>query len=171
MRVVSKNSEADIVKHEALNSLNWRLRELAGNLLRMIRGSGGTHLIGIQAKALVDAIVSYHEKVGAYPAAHEIAAPLSIAHEPEVIEGMDEEACEEVHAQQAVIRGALQLAASRLLVQPLQGLRGERDMERGMRRYAEARSEKRRRRMAEVKAALADLAPSSKSRTRRRPRG
>jgi hypothetical protein len=38
--IVSENSEADIARHSALARVEWRLRELAANLLRIIRGAG-----------------------------------------------------------------------------------------------------------------------------------
>jgi hypothetical protein len=40
MRIVSENSETDLARQRALDQVDWKIRELTANLLRITRGAG-----------------------------------------------------------------------------------------------------------------------------------
>jgi hypothetical protein len=68
MEVVSENSEAELARRrredevaDALEQLGGRLRTLATNLLRIIRGAGKPSEIVFQA------MTAYHEAAGRWP--------------------------------------------------------------------------------------------------------
>jgi hypothetical protein len=76
VRVVISNSEADIAHQRAVRQIEWPLRDLLSNLLRVTRGAGKPHLIGEQAASLVLAFQDYRKVVGLWPASDEIARTL-----------------------------------------------------------------------------------------------
>jgi hypothetical protein len=65
--IVSENSEADIARHSALARVEWRLRELAANLLRIIRGAGKPYEVMLQMGELAEAIQAYQDVSGRPP--------------------------------------------------------------------------------------------------------
>lgn len=145
MKIVAENSESDIKRRQARDEVVWPLTELTANLLRVTRGAGKPYEIGRQAVALINAMQNHWDVVGQYPSSDELTVALDIDPSREFLEGGGEEFYEEVHAQQQVIRGALQIAASRLLSQRTQESAGERELRegtRGLARVAEARRKK-----------------------------
>jgi hypothetical protein len=40
MRIVSENSEADFARNTAMAKVDWALRDLTANLMRVTRGAG-----------------------------------------------------------------------------------------------------------------------------------
>ena len=108
------------------------LRELAANLLRVTRGSGRPHYIGRHARALVDALIEYRDIVGHFPSPEELANALAIEPSPERIEQMSDEEFDQFRAKHSIVRGALQIVASRLLDQKTHITVGENEMYRGL---------------------------------------
>lgn len=49
MRIVSENSNEDLAARQVLAAVRWDLRQLAANLLRVIRGAGKPHLLAQQS--------------------------------------------------------------------------------------------------------------------------
>jgi hypothetical protein len=89
------------------------LIELTANLLRVTRGAGKAWAIGDQAVALVKAMAKFQEITGIWPTA-ELANEISSWDELPSYLTKDED-IEHHYAEQAALRGALQIVASRLL--------------------------------------------------------
>src|SRR3546814_3890817 len=128
MDVVSSNSDAEIARNDALQGLRWRLRELAANLMRIARGGGKPHGVGEQVYAVLEGYRAYHAAAGYYPGNDEIADAVSIAHPEGYLSGLNDLSVDEVRAEQQIVRGALQVAASRLMGPRTQETTGGHDM-------------------------------------------
>jgi hypothetical protein len=122
---------------------------MAANILRIVRGAGKPYNLRRQCIAVVAALDQYAD-AGGLIGEDEIRARLSIA------EG-ERRASEEADFEEGAIRGALQIAASRLLGQLSQVRNGEREFADGWIALAEAREARRRRYAAEAKAARTAL--------------
>jgi hypothetical protein len=132
MRIVSENSEADLAHQRAMAPVDWALRDLAANLMRVTRGAGRPHYVGRQAQALVEALSEYRDAIGYFPSPEEIANALAIERSPERIEQMSDEEFDLFRAEHAIVRGSLQIVASRLLDQKTQETAGEDEMYKGL---------------------------------------
>ena len=143
MEVVSEN-KVDLSRQRALSEVSWALRDTASNLLRVIRGAGKPHEIGQQAQTLLQAFVSYQEITGMLPPAYELAEILSVERDPQVMGRLEGQALDRAYAEQRVIRGALQLAASRLISQSTQERAGEHEMYEGINAIGRIHEEMRR---------------------------
>lgn len=135
MRIVSENSAEDLARFEAERQVDLALRELAANVLRVVRGAGRPYELDRQAIAFAEACEAYREAVGHYPASEGLGAAL---HVREILEPgkWGEQEHEFAEAREAMIRGGLQIAASRLLGQPTQERAGESELFDGGRQYA-----------------------------------
>jgi hypothetical protein len=142
MQIVSENSEADLVRKRALSQIGWALRDLTANLIRVSRGAG-PHEIGLQAEALIEALVAYRDAAGNFPWSEDLANILTVEPDPEIMERMNDDHLDQVDAEQAIIRGSLQIAASRLLGQELQESAGHRELYGGLRELEGIRAERR----------------------------
>jgi len=130
MKVVSENTGADLARKRASQRVDDALRELTANLLRVVRGAGRPHDIADQSLALTDSLVAYREATGVLPFGDDLAAVIQPG-EPDLrLWGGDEQARHYAH--QLVIKGSLQVTASRLLHQPTQEAAGRREMHDGM---------------------------------------
>jgi hypothetical protein len=121
MKVVSDNK--DFEERRCRQRVESALRELTGNLLRVARGAGRHEAIYNQALQFVIACKEYHEQVGYYPD-NELPAILNTA--------PDFDAPELKHAEHKIVRGALQMTASRLLGQWTQERNGENEFRAGI---------------------------------------
>jgi hypothetical protein len=70
LRIAAENSDAGIKKRRALQDLSWPLRELAANLIRIVRGAGKSHELLDQMTRVMKAMQEYCEAVGAWPSAY-----------------------------------------------------------------------------------------------------
>lgn len=147
MRIVSENSEADIARERALKEIHWAVRELTANLLRVTRGAGRAYEIGSQAQSLVDAFMAYRAAAGYFPSSDEISRALSVSYDGDVERNLSANDLAWLHGERAVVRGSLQIAASRLLGQATQEAAGSSEMHKGLREIEQIR-EKNRKRMA-----------------------
>jgi hypothetical protein len=125
MRVVSENSPADLAKNAAMQKVDRSLRELAANLMRVARGSGNAREMPQQAQDFIDAVVAYQDAAGRDPPPGAMAEVLRVSIELEARQHWSDARTHMYHAEHDVLRGALQLAASRLLGQRLQDRAGE----------------------------------------------
>lgn len=142
MRIVSENSDAEIAAARARDEIVWPLRELAANLMRVIRGAGKPYDIGKQAAAVVSAFVDYREVVGAYPTSYEITHALRLDTDKN-----DDAPVQEDRwgwAEEDIVRGCLQMAASDLLGQATQRSAGRHEMMKGLMEIEAIRQENRR---------------------------
>jgi hypothetical protein len=144
LRLAVENKQADIDKEWAKREIEWPLRELAANIIRVVRGAGKSYELGRQCVAVIEAFKRYHEKVGHWPATWEIDQALSIRRDD--TNATYDEAWEREHACETVIRGALQVTASRLVGQNTQEERGRSEMMDGVNTVERIREEARKRR-------------------------
>lgn len=141
MKVVSETTDEDRAKLAAERDqaeARWRfgvaLRQLAANLIRVTRGAGQGYSVGEQANTLLEVAVQYRDAFGHWPSDWEYREALQ--HEDD----RDDEYGPRQQRQDAIdtiIRGSLQIAASRMLEQPLQVKAGERELDAGLRDYVE----------------------------------
>lgn len=122
MRLVVENSDQDVARIEARKDLDWPLRELAANLLRVVRGAGYPARLASQMGDVLAAMKAYHATAGCYPSADEIANVLSLTRREEVVSD------EMTYAVDTMISGALQMAASELVGQRTQESRGRSEL-------------------------------------------
>ncbi len=146
--LVSENSQAQIDKERAAAEVSWPLRDLAANLLRIIRGAGKPEEIIRQINELVRALAAYKDATGQWPPPHELASMLDIDRPKDWTATLRDAYLQRHYAAEQIIRGALQQAASRLLGQTPQASSGEHEMYEGIRELEKAHSEIRRERDA-----------------------
>lgn len=144
VRLASSNSERDTARHEAAEAIEWPLRELAANFMRVIRGAGKPHEIGRQCVRVVERFNSYRDAHGCYPSSFEIMEALRLNKDESYLERCSEESLTWYHAEKKMVRGALQVAASQLLGQLTQERAGDSEMFEGMRPIEEIRERNRR---------------------------
>ena len=127
----------------ALVPVRQALRDLAANLLRIMRGSGDPHQIVKQAIVFLDEVDRHTRTVGSMPDGDDFANALAI--EELAIDGAppSERRQQRLHALQVILQGALQIAASRLQRQGVNERAGEREVESGAEILAELREEAR----------------------------
>jgi hypothetical protein len=147
-RLVSENSEAQIDRERSAAAVSWSLRDLASNLLRIIRGAGKPEGIVRQIDELVRVLVAYKDATGQWPLPHELAAMLDIDRSESLQAALKDGELHRLYAQEQIISGALQQAASRLVGQTTQASAGAHEMHDGIRELEEARAEIRRERNA-----------------------
>ena len=71
-------TDADLARRFALQTVEDALRDLAANILRTIRGGGRPHTILPQVQVLMESALSYREQVGQFPAPDDLGQALEI---------------------------------------------------------------------------------------------
>jgi hypothetical protein len=155
LRVVAENSSAALAEKAPNDRLTWALRDLAANLLRIIRGAGRPPTLVANMDAVIRGIEDYRETTGHWPWPEEYSAALSIDRDDEWRRGLKGFERDSFYAEERIIRGALQQAASRLVGQKTQERMGESEMYDGIHDLEKAREEMRKEREAAYKAARA----------------
>lgn len=148
-RLVVTNTGAERARTWATEAVSWAVRDLAANLLRIVRGAGKPHEVVGQIAGLTQALASYREAFGHGLLPHELSGMLSIDHPEEWRTGLKNSALHRLYAEERIVRGALQVAASRLVEQRTQERVGERELRDGVRDLEDARAEMRREMEAE----------------------
>jgi hypothetical protein len=169
LRLAVENDQRDIDKERAKRDIEWPLRELAANIIRVVRGAGKSYEIAGQCVAVIEAFQRYREKVGVWPGSSEIDQALSIRREAENASYDDVWELEYAHG--TIVRGALQVAASRLVGQNTQEQRGRSELMDGVNSIERIREEMRNR-LAEaerVRRQASKPKPSVRKRKARRP--
>jgi hypothetical protein len=146
MRVVSENSEQDLAKRSAAEQLEYGLRELAANMMRVVRGAGKPYEIAPQIFGLTGLLQDYKEAVGTWPSSYDVGQMLELGYRFEHLAARDDSEDMFHRAEHEVMRASLQFAASRLMEQRTQETRASSDMHDAMRRIEEIRAERRRQR-------------------------
>jgi hypothetical protein len=149
MRLVSSKSDEEFRRKQARDNLDWPLRDLTANLMRIARGAGRPNLLSRQLDACLDALRTYLKEHGSLPPAHTIQDILDPdaayrGHRPWIAEerGSEIESDHEL-ALREIRRGALQSVASMLLGQQPQFSSGENAIHEGIRRWDEVRAKRR----------------------------
>lgn len=153
------NDQKEAVRARAARAIEWPLRDLAANMIRVARGAGKPHEVLEQCLKVIDRFQEYREAHGFWPGADEVKEVLSIRNE--LLDRVNDEWWEREHAREMILRGALQVCASRLVGQSTQEQRGRSDMMDGVRELELIREEERKRRAAEQKALRQSQKPKS----------
>jgi len=171
MKVVSERSAEEIeaerkarAREIASDDFRWALVDLAVNVIRVTRGAGKAYEVGRQANKLIETMQAHWDAFGHYPAEADFHEALRHTADRDPEYGL-EQWRRDAFAQ--IIRGSLQVTASRLAGQPTQVAAGEDEMWRGLRYYEEWREEQRRENAERDRAARA-AAKSAKSKPVRR---
>jgi hypothetical protein len=159
MKIVVENTEEDLERERVKKEVEWVRRDvdtallsLTANLFRVTRGAGRAWEIAKQTRELLDAFVVFAEAAKHLPPADGLQAALNIEPELRNRGTILEDLRPRQDAEQDVIRGALQIAASRLLGQGLQEARGMSEMYSGINQIIELRREESEQRIREREA-------------------
>lgn len=129
--LVSSQSEAEVVRGREMPRISYKLRAMMANLLRVTRGAGKPEQILRDCKEFLDSVEELYDKSETYPNGKELKQMLSIKKEYSFKISDDEK--EREHAEIVIVRGALQISASRLLGQLTQERAGDSEMYEGIR--------------------------------------
>jgi len=162
LSLVPQADPAEREKAEALRDLEWETRELAANLLRVIRGAGRPSELPQQIISLGEAILEVNKTARAWA--------IWSAMEETLQSGLPErwEELESSAYRTPIIRGSLQLVASTLLNQHAQQSAGDREIGEGIRELEERR-ERQRKRWAEERAGEALRRARRATKAKKRP--
>lgn len=141
LRVVSSQTSTQIERNYAEGELEFPFRNLAANIIRVVRGAGRPEDMIAQMLACLDAAEAYRKLTGHYPKAKIYRRFLNLAEfyfdpttwadekEKEAILQLSMSGYpEKIEAERMIHRGALQVAASRLLGQHTQEVAGDHEM-------------------------------------------
>jgi hypothetical protein len=130
MRVVSSQSDKDIRRKETEQQMRALVRDLAANILRVVRGGGRAYSLLLQMQESIVAAQEYHAAHDQWPSDLDLTRWLNW--EPPIEQDMARWAIDREEARRTIVRGSLQLAASRLVDQPLHVAAGEREISEGV---------------------------------------
>jgi hypothetical protein len=165
MKIVSENSEEDLETRRkesemrfARSKVKAALIDLTANLLRIVRSpdtGGKPYQVLRETVTLMEAFKEYDKVAGHWPPAHEIAEALSTRPVHESIDEAIKHWDPVKHAEDTIISGALQIAASRLLGQRTIAIKGSSEMHDGIRELEQAYMERLKKEEAERQERLA----------------
>jgi hypothetical protein len=144
LELVSSNSESDLKQRQALVEVCFALRAMTANLMRLARGTGAAYEIGPQLDRVIQALIGYRDVVGTYPTSFELSEALLVRRELPVGTEWASDRRREHNAIECMVRGALQIAASRLAGQRTHESRGESELRNGFYALEALRAEWRR---------------------------
>ncbi|MBO9168426.1 hypothetical protein [Rhizobium sp. L245/93] len=151
LRVVAKNTQAEIDRGPAQHEVDRTLIILAANILRVVRGAGKPDEVIEQCVDVVNAAIEFQDKTGGYLSSYAVADAILL--KPEKVEDYESFHANRQWAIESMVSGSLQYAASRLLDQQLHIQKGERELMSGFRQLEEIYQEARMARLAAEKAA------------------
>ncbi len=148
-----KQSPKEVRQELARDQLDYALRELTANLLRIVRGAGMPHRIGVDLGALRQAVHEYKRAHGDWPSPKVLVeilrfesgiAELQGRRSQAEIDAMEERGLfDRMDAEYEICRGALQIVASDLLGQRIQKIAGQKELYEGIRNLQAARERRR----------------------------
>lgn len=150
MKVVATNSAADLAREHAMLDVQSALAELAANLLRVIRGAGKPYMLPRNAADFLKAVVAYNEITGPIPFEGRVLDALDIGYDLDARLEMSPDNQERTLAEEQIVQGALQIAASQILGQKTQERAGSSEMHAGIRDLEALRRRQRLAREAEL---------------------
>ena len=140
LRLVSARSDAEVAAEEARRELYETLRSFAANLLRIMRGAGKPDQVAGQCVDLLDALERHRAAQGRMPDAAELIDALALPRRRLFRRTLPRDMRRIFDAEQKLLRGALQVAASQLLGQSAQEATGESEVREGARESLEGRA-------------------------------
>lgn len=81
-RIVSEQSEKDIERKRTRDEIGFRLRELAANVLRIVRGAGKSYNLLDEMTACVRSFQEFRDAHGHWPESHAIDEALRLEDGP-----------------------------------------------------------------------------------------
>jgi hypothetical protein len=114
MDVLDGDFQHELARERALDGVQRAVRDLAANILNVVRGAGRSEKIAAQAQALVHAMEAHRSIAGCAPSSSEIAGALNIIANADRVAMLNVQHRAELHATQSMIFGALMIAGSRL---------------------------------------------------------
>lgn len=162
LTVASERSEIEIQQHADSERVKHSLRQLAANMLRIVRGAGSPKLAR-QMGDCVDAFEAYRASHGSYPPFQSIQEyldpdkttsenrPWSLPDTQQLIRWEADGSVDRKFALQEIRSGALQLAASQLVDQLTHEARGKHELLDGVRAYIAAQEKGREYHRSELK--------------------
>ncbi len=149
MPTVSEEPATDFAREDAEERVAAALRELTANLIRVTRGAGAAYDIGRQAVVLIEAMKKFRDAAGVWPSSDGLSAMLDIRPEQR-FSGEDGRRNALAGAEEVIMRGSLQMAASRLMGQQIQERMGQNEMRKGLSEIEALRQAPRRETKAEA---------------------
>ncbi|MGR3512962.1 MAG: hypothetical protein ACU0GG_09375 [Paracoccaceae bacterium] len=139
-RMMDQQTEHEVELRRSEMEVDYRLRDLTANLIRLARGGGGKfYEVEQQMKDALVAFGKYREVAGEGVSSHKIDKALNLRPELERRDFEDQADVKRQEGTACMIRGALQFAASHLLGQNTQGANGVEEMFKGQRIIEECR--------------------------------
>ncbi|WP_373413736.1 hypothetical protein [Ensifer aridi] len=160
LTVVAENTRQQVDANIMQEQVDYALRELAANIIRVVRGAGKPDDIIDQCNEVLKTAIEYQDKTKRFVHHYSVAAALHL--KPERVRDYDSFEGQRQLALHQMIKGSLQVTASRLLGQLTQENRGEREMFEAFRELEHLYQELRKKREAKAKAARAKGAPKRK---------
>jgi hypothetical protein len=114
LEALDEDFQMELARERALDGVQRAVRELAANILNVVRGAGRSEMIAVHAQALCHTMEAHRSIAGCAPSSSEIAGALNIAAKAERVALLNIEHRAELHATQSMIFGALMIAGSRL---------------------------------------------------------
>lgn len=147
MKIVSDQSPEELAaerlrraKEDAKDDFDRAIRALAINILRITRGAGKPYDVGHQVGTLAEAMRAHWDAFSYWPDEADFQRALSYEDEREAEYGPRQQRAD---ALETIMRGSLQVVASRLAGQQMQIRAGEAELLDGLREYDIWRSESR----------------------------
>jgi hypothetical protein len=150
LKVVAEQSDQERTVKFARSDIDFHLRQLAANVIRVVRGAGSSSDLVRQCHKVVECAHAYHEAAGHWPPAFELSEMLRI--DEQDVKGSDFW-INRHYAKEQMVSGALRLTAGRLVEQKLQEGHGEREMMDGFRSLERLFEESRHQREQEARLA------------------
>jgi hypothetical protein len=121
LKVVSQQSSAQRDAGYELISLQRAVGDLAANLMRLIRGAGKPGRLLPQVHSIAEGAERYHSIAGHWPDGLTLTENLGVGPDDERLAAAGDLYAARMYAEEMIVRGALQFAASTLLHQILRG--------------------------------------------------
>jgi hypothetical protein len=164
LTVVAETDPADVEKALAERELSWETREMAANLLRIIRGAGKPQLLPQQIIDLSEQILETSKSARAWAVWSAMEDVLHSAL-PDAFDALERE-----EALRMIAKGSLQYAASRLVYQAAQEGAGRDEIVDGIERRERVIERYQEKLRAEQAAYLASLSRPARKPAKRKKR-
>jgi hypothetical protein len=151
LQVVAQNSQVAVDAEYAQQAIDRALLQLTANLIRIVRGAGKPEELIGQCAEFVNAAVDFQDKTKRWPPPNALVE--AVRFEQDRSTDYDSFEARRQMAINTMIRGSLQMVASKLLEQRTQFDRGEDEFDRGYRILEDLFEEQRKKRIAEQRAA------------------